>query len=478
MRKFVLAGLIALVSLCAGALLAPPQVTKTPLGDIRFQVQPALWGGGSLYVPVADWGLRWRLHHAPFVVRSELRSVDRDGLLAAATGEEFLLEASERDIRQGAVQTVFWTILWSTLIAALLGLCFVGMGPWFQAWTAGATLALGGIFLIGALATYSPGELDEPSFYARGVEISQILEAVSSQGENGSYEDNFRKTLGDISSFLAQKPVPKTSRGALLASDLHSNALALPALRDLARNKTLFFVGDFGLEGNDAEASLLAEDIASSARRVLAVSGNHDSSVLMQALAGAGVEVLGRRGVLLPDGRWIDQPVFFQGLRVRAWDDPLEWQGEPGDPDRIYSLSSVTRPSAERDLLAWWKGLRPKPDVLLLHQASLAEFLAGKLQNYPRPLTILVGHDHEQWVAREGNVRIVDAGSVGAGGIFGFGSETAEMAEIYFSEASRSVQAADMIQVSPLDGRASAQRVVLGKICQLPCRYAIRPLPG
>lgn len=478
MRKVFVAMLVALVSLFLGSLLAPPQNEETPLGDIRFQVEPAIWGGGSLYVPVADWGLRWRLHEAPFVVRSEIRSVNREGLLAAATGEEPLLRASEQDIRQGATQTVFLTLLWGVLLAALIGLCLRPlMGPWFQAWTSGAALSIGSLFFILAFVTYSPEKLEEPSFYARGVEISQILDAVSSQGEDGSYEDNFRKTLADISSFLAQKPIPSASRGAVLASDLHSNALALPALGDLSKNRTLFFVGDFGLEGNDVEASLLAEEIANVAPRVIAVSGNHDSSQLMLRLAQAGVEVLGREGVLSPEGNWISRDVFFQGLRVRAWNDPLEWEGEPGDPNRIFSLSSATRPSAERDLLAWWENLRQKPDVLLIHQPSLAEFLAQNIKDYPRPLTILVGHDHTQWVARIGNVRIIDAGSVGAGGIFGLGSETAEMAEIYFSEASGAVGAADMIQVSPLDGRALAQRVVLGKICQLPCRYRIRPLP-
>jgi len=97
--------------------------------------------------------------------------------------------------------------------------------------------------------------------------------------------------------------------------------------------------------------------------------------------------------------------------------------------------------------------------------------LARRIDNHPKPLTMLVGHDHKQWVARSANIRIVDAGSVGAGGIFGFGRETADMAEIYFSRASRRLEVVDMIRVSPLDGRASAERIMPGDICLLPCRY-------
>lgn len=475
MKKNLLALPLALLALLLAGYLSPPVEEDTALGKLRFQITPALQGGGDLYVPLADWGIRFPLHDSPWVAKGEVRSVDRPGALYAASGDDAFLRSAERDVYSGVSRALIRTFLLAVLIALLLSFFVVriypSLGRRFFWRSATCTSLLGVSLLILALLTHSPSALGKPSFYAKGEELGQILEAFSKDGASGSYQNNFRKVLADISAFLADRPAPRGDTPFVLASDLHSNALALPALRSFAESKPLLLAGDFGLEGNDAEAALLAPEIASLSRRVISVSGNHDSEVLMKELAKSGVVVLGRRGVLTPSGTWKSGGVRVSGFFLRGWDDPLEWSGQPGDPSRPYSLDSEEAKRESKELLLWWNRLRKKPDILLIHQPFLAESLAEKLKNYPRPLTIVVGHDHKQWAARRNNVLLLDAGSVGAGGIFGFGRETADMAEIHFSAVSRKAQTVDMIRVSPLDGRASAERVPLGDLCDLPCRY-------
>ena len=73
---------------------------------------------------------------------------------------------------------------------------------------------------------------------------------------------------------------------------------------------------------------------------------------------------------------------------------------------------------------------------------------------------ILTGHDHQQHVDRYGNVLVVDAGTVGAGGIFGIGQEQVGMAELHLPAGQAIPRTVDLIQVQPFTGAATAERVV------------------
>lgn len=480
--KGLLLLLLLLVSFPLGARLAGWHTAETGAGSVAMRVTPDLPGGGSVYVPVADWGVRFQLFKSPLLLQAEPRTLDRQGALEIAAGNEALLRSAEREIRSGAewaLARYFGVVLLLLLLGGwTLWRIFPGLGKRFPLYALGGGFTLSLLFVSLALLTYNSGSFSQPSFYARGAELDQILNSFEreSQGQQGSYRNNFQKVLRSVSSLLTESSFPDPGDGYIVASDIHSNALALQALGDLVGSRPVFFVGDFGYDGNDGEAALLAPEIASVSERVIATSGNHDSGALMRELAGQGVEVLGSRGVLQVDGSWRPGGIFLDGLLVRGWDDPLEWQGAwPGDPDRPFSLEQTpgAREAAERELWSWWRRIRRKPDVLLIHQPALVEFLVGRLGNYPRPLTILTGHDHLQWVQKEGNIRIVDAGSVGAGGILGIGREEAELAEIYFS--SKELQTVDMIGVDPLEGSGRAERIQIDQMCE--CRYRVPSLP-
>jgi hypothetical protein len=212
----------------------------------------------------------------------------------------------------------------------------------------------------------------------------------------------------------------------------------------------------------------------------------------MRALAARGVTVLTRQGVLRPDGRHGPESVDVEGLDVAGFDDPLEWHGSrPDDPGRIFSFgelrdggAAATR--AKQAVLTWFDGLRRRPDVVLIHQNGLAQYLAATLAQRAddRPLTILTGHDHIQHVDRHGSDVVVDAGTVGAAGIYGVGQSFVGLADLHFSNRDNALDAADVIEVEPVSGAAQARRVVNapcrtgGRDCQLLTPTTDQSRPG
>src|SRR4029079_5539071 len=151
--------------------------------------------------------------------------------------------------------------------------------------------------LVQARASFDERALDHPTFYARGAELVQLLDAATNARAAG--DGYVSKVQGAVSGFASLLTDPTAgrvddTRPALLASDLHNNRVALDSLRDYARDKPVFFVGDFGNTGSADEARLLAPGIAGLGRDVIAVSGNHDSTIFMRSLARPRVD--GRRG--------------------------------------------------------------------------------------------------------------------------------------------------------------------------------------
>jgi predicted phosphodiesterase len=356
-------------------------------------------------------------------------------------------------------------------------------------------VAICGLTLVRAQTTFNENALERPTFYARGAELVQLLDAAEHARRAG--DDYKSKVQGAVQGFAALLSDPTAGRitgdrKALLVSDLHNNSFALDSLGDYARGKPVFFPGDFGNTGNATEVQTLVPQIARLGSRVVAVSGNHDSSAMMRALAARGVTVLTRHGVLRPDGRYGPESVNVDGLDVAGFDDPLEWHGSRADdPRRIFSFGELRDGGAgvtagQQALLTWFDGLHRHPDVLLIHQNGLAQYLARTLaqRGDDRMLTIVTGHDHIQHVDRHGAVVVVDAGTVGAAGIYGVGQSFVGLADLHFSNRTDALDAADMIEVEPVSGAARARRVVntpckaAGGECQLLAPATDRSRPG
>ena len=489
----LLVAALAVGGVLLGLRVAGPTTERTPLGSVTLEVEPALHGEIDAYVPIADWGVRARAFDGPVRLRAEIRSVARGGVLRAATGDREVVDATRArldDAAAGALVRSGAFALGGAAAAGLvvaLALLAARRRRRHAAIAGAATLLLAAAIVVAtgltARGTFDAEAFERPSFYARGAELMQLLDAASrTQRQAERYQANAENGVRSFSALLAEGLTGEAGfpaagddgeeRVAVLGSDLHNNTLIMRSVEALAGgDRPVFFVGDFGHQGSEAEVRLIAPRLARLGPRVVAVSGNHDSSLLMRALARNGVTVLTASGRLRGDGSVDRDPVIeVMGLKVAGAADPLEWQGEdPADPDRIFSFPELpdgdaARAAAETRLVRWFDGLPERPDVVLVHQNGLAQHLAAELhaRGDQQPLVVLTGHDHKQHVDRHGEVVVVDAGTVGAGGVFGVGSEKAGLGELHFAASGGILRHVDLVETEPLTGATQAQRVIVG----------------
>ena len=482
---------LAVLGALTGLRLSGPIDRHTALGDLRLRIQASWHGQVDAYVPIADWGVRANAFSAPLRVRVEPRGVDRQALLRAAAGDRDVLARTERDARDAAAVAVTRAVIFAgigvlagAVLGALLRAAFARRRPPARRsvvlW-AGAPLLIGALVIAAAVlratSTFDTNAFAQPSFYARGAELSQLLQVSEKVEETSAgYTSSVQRSLSGYAAILnaganirvdAEREAP-----AVLVSDLHGNTPSIQALERLFAGKPVFFAGDLGQAGTRAEARLLVPRIAGIGNPVVAVSGNHDSDGLMRRLAGAGVMVLTAEGRLAADGRTDGRPVQRVGaLKVAGIRDPQEWPAgrDPNDPARVFSFSELPGGgdreyrAAQDRLVAWFDALPERPDIVMVHQNGLAQHLAQALaaRRDPAPLLILTGHDHRQHVDLYGRgIVVADGGTAGAGGVYGVGTQSVGVATLQFPAGRAPVRAVDLIDVDPVSGTAQADRVV------------------
>jgi len=480
--RFTALLLVCAISAAAGAYLLVQAFASTvepfSLGTVRVRAVPSLDGRVDVYVPIVDWGVRASPYAAPVALEVRFRSLDREEALDSLRGGASARE-SLSDLRSEVAEIGRTAILRSILLGfaggvggGMLGGAVVGAALRRRRWLAyGAAIGLlvpiayAGTVLV-TLRHVDYAAFERPTFYAQGRELPRLL-SLSEQLLEASetYTKSYEQTLAGLASLVAfagEGESPETpGTSVVLASDLHANALVLPVLESYTSDKTVFLAGDFTLRGTRPESRLVPM-IASLGQTVVAVSGNHDSRPFMLDLARAGVIVLTRDGSLLPDGSTDGRPVAeVEGLQVAGYDDPLE--GLTGHLEaRPLDLSESEFATASGELVTWFEGLTPRPDVVLVHQHGLAHTLLDSLPDSGEdpPLLIFTGHDHEQHLHEEEGGVLVDGGTVGAGGPFAIGVQAVGFAEIHFSDEA-DTRAVDLVEVEPVSGNARASRTVL-----------------
>lgn len=481
--------LIATLGALTGLRLAGPIDRDTAIGDVRMRIQASWHGQVDAYVPLADWGVRANAFSGPLTVRIEPRGVDRQALLRAADGDRALLGRAEADARDAATAAMVRAALFSGLgvlaaglFGALLRAALARRRPvprrQVALWGL-APVVLGAIVVALAVlrmtTSFDTNAFAQPSFYARGAELSQLLQVAEKiEQTTQGYTSSVQRSLSGYAAILtagANIDVDAAEEApAVLISDLHNNTLAIDALERLFADNPVFLAGDLGQSGTAAEARLLVPRVARIGRPVVAVSGNHDSRLIMRRLAGEGVVVLTADGRLREDGTTDGKPVQRVGpISVAGWPDPLEYRGpNPDDPRRIFSFSE--RPSGDAEYAAaqaafvrWFDGLPERPQIVMVHANGLAQHLARTLHERggQRDLLVLTGHDHRQHVDLYGDdIVVADAGTGGAGGLFGLGTQPVGIATLQLPDGRPPARAIDLIDVDPVSGSARADRVV------------------
>jgi predicted phosphodiesterase len=486
--RIVLWVALAVVGALTGLRLAAPIDRHTALGDIRMRIEAAPHGEVDAYVPLADWGVRANAFSGPLRVRIEPRGIDRQALLRAAAGDRNVLTAAERDARDAAATAVGRALVYSLLGVLAAGLLSALLRAALDrrhhprrrevmAWGL-APIAIGiavvAFAVIRATTTFNTDAFAQPRFYARGAELGQLLQ-VSEKVEEASkgYTSSVQRTLSGYAALLNAGANIDVSAAAdsptVLFSDLHGNALAIDALERMFSRRPVYFAGDLGHAGSRIEAKLLAPRLASVGSPVIAVSGNHDSTLMMRKLAAEGAIVLTTTGRLHPNGRTDGKPVQRIGhATVAGFSDPLEYHGpHPEDSRRIFSFSELPNgkqlyAQAQAEVIRWFDALPSRPDIVMIHTNGLAQHLAQTLfdRGDRQPLLVLTGHDHRQHVDIYRQVLVVDAGTGGAGGVFGVGTQSVGIATLQLPDGRPPPRAVDLINVDPVSGNAQAERVV------------------
>ena len=430
-----------------------------------------------MFLPLLDWEVAARPFRAPVVVRAEVATVNRDqALVALRSGRD--ANAQVERARAEVPPLVRTAVEHAIVVAALGGIVGSALVGCVLAAIAGRRrLALAGlplgVVITGCLIVPVARGLehvdyrafDHPTFRAHGNELPRLLAfsaqlSNASKGYTASYETALRGLVNLVTTVSDPTVPPAAAHDIVVGSDIHSNSLPLKAFGRYAEGKPIFLVGDFSQLGTGYEASI-ADEVARLGPTIVAVSGNHDTTPLMQRLARDGVRVLRDDGELDRNGKLVPGPVVnVAGMTVAGFSDPLE---SPSATFGLHPLELQGRDfgAAGDRLVAWFDRLRPRPQIVLVHQHGLAHALLRHVaaQTDQRPVVILTGHDHLQHMEREGSSLLVDGGTLGAGGLFAVGEAPAGFIDLRLDAANQPVSA-DMVQIEPISGDGAARRVV------------------
>ena len=441
------------------------------VGTVRLSVQPARHGALDLYVPVVDWGVRFPVVRLPARVHVDVRAVDRNAVVRLAAAGSLDTELVRGQARDALVAYLRLAIVFAVLAALAFGMLVAlavrgGRGPRLRTTlaAAGVTALAVGVALVVLLPPRS--NVDSPQYYANGTEVPAALRTIADLGASAkTLNDEIDQQLVGIARLVtspAGRPPVELLPRLTVASDLHNNVLALPALERAARGGPLFFVGDLTDKGSAIEQSLAVRVVHAGSPLVF-VSGNHDSDVLERKLARAGAIVLTRDGRLSGDGR-TDGSLFtrVRGLRVAGYDDPLKRLARDGYRDN----GAVPTTLQQEQFASWLQARRGIVDIVLVHEPALAQLAVDVLHNTPptHPLVILEGHTHKSGIEHRGNLTILNGGSVGGGGTGNLTALTGDigLARLTYARLPQfAPAAADLIEIDPSDGEARARRVRL-----------------
>ena len=473
-RSVAAVALVVIAGLGGGlmALATYSAERELSVGRIELSVQPFHRGALDLYVPLVDWGARFGAVRLPARLSIDVRTVDREAAERLAAGQlpdVVAVREEARDAVASYLRVLLLVVLACALAAGLLvALAVRGRGVPRLRWlfaAAGATALAGSLVLV--LLLPPRGEIADPEYYANGPDIPVALRAIEqAQGSARAISEELNEQLVGLARLVAassRRDAASDLHRLVLASDLHNNLLALPALDRAVGREPLFFAGDLTSSGSPFEFNLVRR-IVQIGHPFVFVSGNHDSDALVRRMALAGGIVLTEQGRLRADGSYGPLVVKVRGLRVAGYSDPFERRARnrfrsPGEPRPT--------PAQQEEFRDWLRPLLGRVDVVMVHSPMLTQAAAEELRRIPprRPLVLLTGHTHLPEFRSSTNFVELNGGTVGGGGTGNleknqpFGLAVL----IYAREGGFEPTAADLVQIDAHGGSAQAQRVRVGE---------------
>jgi predicted phosphodiesterase len=441
------------------AFLARQEVTVGP-AQVRLSAGPALAGSSRLAAPPFG-SVSAHTHLGPLAFRASIDDIDVRALgqllSGSPGGPRFAeLEATLGQVEDQARQAATWFLVRIAVLGLAGGLAAVVVFP-RRTRRRLLRCGVGGlaatVLLLGpALATYDLGAFREPRYdgaleYAPALigDVRTGLDRLRTlREEMVRIGRNLDRAYAALANPVGDLDGDGTVR-VLHVSDMHLNPAGFDLSQRLAEQFDVAAVvdtGDMGTWGLPNEPQ-----VAANIRRFqvpyLFVKGNHDDQDMVRAVAanknarvldGTGVEVAGIRFFGVAD------PTFSPGKGYRV-----------EEFDRLKVARSVAvADSLERQAL--------RPDVLLVHDAQLADYARGHVA------TILEGHLHRFGTEVVNGTRTLMTGTAGAAGPDNFRAEEPPPAEaevVYFDPETRRPVAVDRITVRLPGSSFSVERLLL-----------------
>jgi predicted phosphodiesterase len=473
-RSGAAVALVVIAALGGGLLALATYSTERDLsvGRIDLSVRPFHAGALDLYVPLVDWGARFGAVRFPARLKIDVRTVDRDAAERVANGDIPDVQAVRHEARNAVasyLRVLFLVVFVCALAAGLVvALAVRGRDAPRLRWLFAAA---GGTAVAGCLALFvflpPRGEIADPEYYANGPDIPVALRTIErAQGSARAISEELNQQLVGLAQLISASSSRQARgelRGAVIASDLHNNLLALPALDRAVGSRPLFFVGDLTSSGSPFEFNLVRR-VVRIGHPFVFVSGNHDSDALVRRMALAGGIVLTQRGRLNADGTHGPVIVRAGGLRVAGYSDPFERRAS-----EHFKGTNEPTPDAEQreEFRDWLRPLLGRVDVVMVHEPQLAADAAEELRGKPpaKPLVLLTGHTHMASFHTSTNFTEINGGTVGGGGTGNFEkNQPFGLALLtYVRDHGFDPVAADLVEIDAHGGSARAERFRIGQ---------------
>jgi predicted phosphodiesterase len=462
---------LVVIAVLGGGLLALATYSaerELRVGRIELSVQPFHDGALDVYVPLVDWGARFAAVRLPARLSVDVRTVNRQAAERLAAGQLPDVEAVRAEARDAVasyLRVLLLVVFAFGLTAGLIvALAVRGRSAPRVRWLFATALgtAFAGCLAL-ALLLPPRGAIADPEYYANGPDIPVALRAVEqAQGSARVISEELNQQLVGLARLVAASSRREPGRDlhhVVLASDLHNNLLALPALDRAVGQRPLFFAGDLTSSGSPFEFTLVKR-IVGIGHPFVFVSGNHDSDTLVRSMVLAGGIVLTQNGRLKADGTYGPVVAKVRGLRVAGYADPFERRAR----DHFRQLREPQpTPDEQEAFRDWMRPLLGHVDVVMVHSPALAETAADELRRIPprHPLALLTGHTHMQKFRSSTNFVELNGGTVGGGGTGNLEkSQPFGLAVLIYGRADGfQPVAADLVAIDAHGGSARAERL-------------------
>ncbi|MGE5581034.1 MAG: metallophosphoesterase family protein [Bacillota bacterium] len=433
--------------------------TSFKYASLTFKLQMKVGRSGGTVIAVPPIGqLFLKSHLTPWQLIITLDEVDFNKLaqeLNSLPPKQVWLKNFQHQV-QKAVLTLFAWVTVTGLLGAFFVLLVFRVHPLSRIFRYQMLASLSLILLlIGAtILTYQPHAIERPQYQGVLAGAPWAMNLVTMSLDNIEVIGNNLKKISEGLPVLFKQAeeiknmgAMETDLRALHVSDLHNNPAAFDLIRQLVANFKIQFVidtGDLTDYGTALEAKII-DRIAGLNVPYVFIPGNHDSPLIIKRLAKT-------KGVILI----IKKNLHIYGLTIAGEPDPA-----------AFSYNSDLAPA--EDYSAAGKALAEKvarlkevPDIIAVHNRSLAEELIGKV-----PL-IIHGHDHAFRLTVDKNTVIDDAGTTGAAGIRGItGKAVPYSASILYWKKDRQgtmkLQAVDTIKINGMEGSLTIDRRTFGR---------------